>query len=163
MSDSRADITIIASNGSNTGSVGPFTIRVSPVDAGRRQCAADHQRHSRRERERRPELYVRAPGERCGRRAADLRDFQRPVWAMFDTATGRLSGTPNGAQVGNYTNIDISVSDGKHERRAADVFDRGDPEQPRCTQSSAAHRRPRSSPVSRTVSNRAPPIRPPRR
>ena len=31
---------------------------------------------------------------------------------MFDTATGKLSGTPNATQVGNYTDIDISVSDG---------------------------------------------------
>lgn len=36
-----------------------------------------------------------------------------PAWASFDPATGRVSGTPTAADVGNYTNIRISVSDGK--------------------------------------------------
>ncbi len=35
----------------------------------------------------------------------------RPTWAAFDTATGRLSGTPNTA--GTFSNIAITVSDGK--------------------------------------------------
>jgi cytochrome c peroxidase len=35
----------------------------------------------------------------------------KPDWATFDTNTGRLSGTPNAT--GNYTGIEISVSDGK--------------------------------------------------
>lgn len=37
----------------------------------------------------------------------------KPVWAAFNTATGRLSGTPTGAQVGITSGIVISVSDGK--------------------------------------------------
>jgi hypothetical protein len=36
-----------------------------------------------------------------------------PSWAAFDTSTGRLSGTPGAANVRNYSNIVISVSDGK--------------------------------------------------
>ena len=36
----------------------------------------------------------------------------RPTWATFNTATGRLSGTPTAADVGSYTNVSISVSDG---------------------------------------------------
>lgn len=36
----------------------------------------------------------------------------KPSWATFNTATGRLSGTPSGADVGTYSNIGISVSDG---------------------------------------------------
>ena len=36
----------------------------------------------------------------------------RPAWASFDTATGRLSGTPGAANVGTTTGIAISVSDG---------------------------------------------------
>ena len=35
-----------------------------------------------------------------------------PSWAAFDTATGRLSGTPGAGDVGVYTNIVISVTDG---------------------------------------------------
>jgi hypothetical protein len=37
----------------------------------------------------------------------------RPSWASFNTSTGRLSGTPAAANVGNYANIVISVSDGR--------------------------------------------------
>lgn len=36
----------------------------------------------------------------------------KPAWATFDTGTGRLSGTPGPADVGTYTGIVISVSDG---------------------------------------------------
>ena len=37
----------------------------------------------------------------------------KPSWANFDINTGRLSGTPGEAQAGTYSNIVISVSDGK--------------------------------------------------
>jgi hypothetical protein len=37
----------------------------------------------------------------------------RPSWASFDTATGRLSGTPVAANVGTYGSIVIAVSDGQ--------------------------------------------------
>jgi hypothetical protein len=39
---------------------------------------------------------------------------RKPAWASFDRATGRLSGTPDSGDVGNFTNIRITVSDGKH-------------------------------------------------
>lgn len=35
----------------------------------------------------------------------------KPGWASFNTANGTLSGTPSTANVGNYSNITISVSD----------------------------------------------------
>ena len=35
-----------------------------------------------------------------------------PSWATFNSATGELSGTPTAADVGTYSNIAISVSDG---------------------------------------------------
>jgi hypothetical protein len=37
----------------------------------------------------------------------------QPTWATFNAASGQLSGTPGMSQVGNYPNIQISVSDGK--------------------------------------------------
>ncbi len=37
---------------------------------------------------------------------------RKPGWAAFDPRTGRLYGTPRAANVGVYTNIKISVSDG---------------------------------------------------
>jgi len=36
----------------------------------------------------------------------------RPVWATFDAATGRLSGTPTAGDVGTHSGIVITVSDG---------------------------------------------------
>lgn len=36
----------------------------------------------------------------------------KPAWAAFSTATGRLSGTPTSSQTGTYGNIRISVTDG---------------------------------------------------
>jgi putative Ig domain-containing protein len=45
----------------------------------------------------------------------------KPSWATFNTSTGRLSGTPDGADVGTYSNIAISVSDG-HESVALSPF-----------------------------------------
>ncbi len=37
----------------------------------------------------------------------------KPTWAAFDTATGRLSGTPTSQNVGTFSNIIITVSDGE--------------------------------------------------
>lgn len=37
----------------------------------------------------------------------------RPQWATFNTTTGQLSGTPTSANVGTYSNVAISVSDGQ--------------------------------------------------
>ena len=45
----------------------------------------------------------------------------KPAWATFNTSTGRLSGTPADADVGTYSNITISVSDG-HETTTLSPF-----------------------------------------
>lgn len=37
----------------------------------------------------------------------------KPGWASFDAATGRLSGTPGVQHVGTYSDVRLSVSDGK--------------------------------------------------
>ena len=37
----------------------------------------------------------------------------RPSWASFDSSSGRLSGTPLAGDVGSYTSIAITVSDGQ--------------------------------------------------
>lgn len=37
----------------------------------------------------------------------------KPPWATFSIATGRLSGTPTSADVGSYSGVVISVSDGR--------------------------------------------------
>jgi hypothetical protein len=45
---------------------------------------------------------------------------RKPAWAQFDKASGRLWGTPGADDVGNFTNIGISVSDGKAQARLAE-------------------------------------------
>ena len=42
--------------------------------------------------------------------------MNRPTWATFNTATGRLSGVPHNANAGMYRRIVISVSDGVASR-----------------------------------------------
>ena len=41
----------------------------------------------------------------------------RPQWATFDSSTGRLQGTPGAADVGQFTGVTISVSDGRASAR----------------------------------------------
>jgi hypothetical protein len=36
----------------------------------------------------------------------------RPVWATFESTTGRLHGRPSASDIGQYTDIAISVTDG---------------------------------------------------
>ena len=36
----------------------------------------------------------------------------KPAWATFSSSTGKLSGTPSSANVGNFTDIEIAVNDG---------------------------------------------------
>lgn len=43
----------------------------------------------------------------------------QPSWATFDSATGRLTGTPQEADVGEYSGISIRVSDGTQEASLA--------------------------------------------
>jgi hypothetical protein len=45
----------------------------------------------------------------------------RPSWASFNTSNGALTGTPNASQVGTYSNIVISASDGAN-RTALPAF-----------------------------------------
>jgi hypothetical protein len=47
---------------------------------------------------------------------------RKPAWAQFDPASGRLWGTPDAKDVGNFTNISISVSDGTDKASLA-AFD----------------------------------------
>jgi hypothetical protein len=41
------------------------------------------------------------------------RIYNRPSWASFDSATGRLSGTPGSSSVGTYRWVQIEASDGQ--------------------------------------------------
>jgi hypothetical protein len=105
------DITIIASNGSNSGSIGPFTIRVSPVSSASEGAPLISGTPSAMANAGQAYSFQPQASDAAGR-PLTYAIANCPMWAMFSTATGQLSGTPSSAQVGNYTHIDISVSDG---------------------------------------------------
>jgi hypothetical protein len=109
-----ADITISVTDGRDTRSVGPFRIKVKPKDAPPTTNS--------------PPTISGVPGNAVTINQAysfqptasdpnttDTLRFAisgRPSWTTFSTSTGRLSGTPTSANIGTFSNIVISVSDG---------------------------------------------------
>ncbi|HKE94047.1 MAG TPA: putative Ig domain-containing protein [Povalibacter sp.] len=110
-----ADITITVTDGRDQRSIGPFRILVrardvtppptnnAPVITGTPAASVDV-----------GAAYSFQPAATDA--DGDKLTFSvsnRPSWATFSTASGTLSGTPAAANVGNFSNIVISVSDGK--------------------------------------------------
>ena len=46
----------------------------------------------------------------------------KPSWAAFDASTGKISGTPTAADVATYSNIRVTVSDGKGGSASTAMF-----------------------------------------
>ncbi len=104
------DIVIRASDGSQTAALAPFAIVVraanrSPSIGGTPATAA---------RENQAYEFIPTVADPDGD-ALTFSISNRPAWATFDPATGRLSGTPPAGSVGNYSGIAIRVSDGQAE------------------------------------------------
>jgi len=53
-----------------------------------------------------------------------------PRWAKFDGHSGRLLGTPDATDVGNYANVTVSVSDGRSKIRLRPFNIRVEPKKP---------------------------------
>jgi Putative Ig domain len=107
------DITITASDGSNTGSVGPFDIRVLPAGTVPQRGTAPAISGIPLASAPAGQPYVFQPTARDITGAPLTFAISNcPPWATFSTATGTLSGTPSAAQAGAYSNIEILVSDG---------------------------------------------------
>jgi hypothetical protein len=104
---SYLDIVIGVSDGELSASLGPFTINVvvdnrAPTLSGSGAATIDV-----------GELYDFTPNATDpDGDALTFSVVNRPSWAGFDAATGRLSGTPGSGDVGTYNNIMIRVSDG---------------------------------------------------
>jgi hypothetical protein len=101
-------IRIRVSDGRSTKVIGPFSIVVkqgnrAPKISGAPQSFA---------REGQAYEFKPSASDADGDR---LRFFisNRPAWAKFDPANGRLSGTPGTGSVGTYAGVTIRVSDGK--------------------------------------------------
>ena len=57
-------------------------------------------------------LYSFAPNTSGGGSTKSFSISNKPAWASFSISTGKLSGTPLLTQVGNYSNVTITVTDG---------------------------------------------------
>jgi hypothetical protein len=109
------DIEITVSDGKTQDSIGPFRILV--VSAGTPPPANNHAPEIKGT----PSLIVQATQPyifvpTAGDLDNDTLSFSitnRPQWATFSTANGQLSGTPTSGQAGTYSNIRITVSDGR--------------------------------------------------
>lgn len=108
------DITITITDGKDTRSIGPFTIKVN----GRGQTPPSSNTA--------PTISGSAPGSVMVDQAYNFQPTaadadgdtlrfaisNRPSWASFSSTTGRLTGTPRTANIATYSNIVISVNDG---------------------------------------------------
>ncbi len=107
------DITITATDGAASGSIGPFVIRVNaetataapaapPVISGTPATAIiSGQTYT----------FVPVASDAAGN-PLTFAISNCPAWATFSTATGALTGVPTAAQAGSYSNISIRVTDG---------------------------------------------------
>jgi hypothetical protein len=108
-----SNITISASNGSTTAKLPAFALTVRAASSGATNAAPKISGT--------PPSSVRAGTAYTFRPTAtdvngDALSFSvanKPSWATFTASTGQLSGTPTTAQTGTYSNIGITVSDGK--------------------------------------------------
>ncbi len=107
------DITITATNGTDTGSVGPFTIRVNSGTQPPSSYTPPTIIGTPAPKVTAGQSYTFQPilGDADGN-PLSLSISNCPTWAKFSTWSGTISGTPTAAQVGTYANIVITVSDG---------------------------------------------------
>jgi hypothetical protein len=102
-------ISIIASDGTNTATVGPFLIRVdaataasgTPTISGTPVASVNV-----------GTAYSFTPSTTDPGAALTFSIQNPPSWATFNAATGELSGTPTAADVGTYSKITIAVTNG---------------------------------------------------
>jgi hypothetical protein len=100
-------ITITASDGDLTSSIGPFAITVktnnsAPTISGTPPTVVAV-----------GESYTFRPGVSDPDSTVFRFDIAgKPSWASFDVLTGRLAGTPSAGDIGVYGSIEISVTDG---------------------------------------------------
>lgn len=107
------NITITASDGEETASVGPFVIRVVEANAPDSPGAPPLISGTPAGAVTAGQSYTFQPAASdAGGAPLTYAIINCPVWASFSTSTGKLSGTPGATQVGTYSNIEIAVTDG---------------------------------------------------
>ncbi|MBV8145869.1 MAG: hypothetical protein JO184_12750, partial [Gammaproteobacteria bacterium] len=102
-------ISIAVSDGLTTAKAGPFSIRVYPPSTSDKPLISGTPATSVSA----GSAYAFQPSARDGYgQPLSFSVQNKPVWASFSIATGRLSGTPTGAQAGTYANVVISATNG---------------------------------------------------
>ncbi len=104
------DIVISVSDGTDSASLPAFSITVSTTDTNSSPTISGTPASSVTEGQ--PYSFTPTASDADG----DTLTFAisgQPSWASFNSSTGRLNGTPTAGDVGTYTNIVISVSDGE--------------------------------------------------
>ena len=106
---------MLAACGGNVDTVGNGNagdlVHIVDIEEFRHGCLVDW-RHARHERSRGPNVYISADGLRRFGHYPDLFDRNLPSWATFSAATGALTGTPTDSEMGAYSGIAITVTDG---------------------------------------------------
>jgi hypothetical protein len=105
-----SSIRISVSDGKSTTSLAPFSITVAKDPAGNRVPTINGSAVTSIE-VGTPYAFKATAWDADGDRLT-YSISGKPAWATFDRATGTLYGTPAAANVGTYSNIVISVSDG---------------------------------------------------
>jgi hypothetical protein len=109
------DITITVTDGRDTRSIGPFRIRVN----GRNQTPTPSNTPPTLTGTPAGSVNVSSPysfaptAQDADGNALSFSISNRPSWASFNSRTGALSGTPSTTNIGSYSNIRITVSDGE--------------------------------------------------
>ena len=109
-----SDIVIAASDGRKTASLAPFSIVVTapPSSAPTNSVPTISGTPSTSVRASTSYVFQPTAADADGDPLA-FTIANRPTWANFSTTSGALLGTPGATSVGTYSNIVISVSDGK--------------------------------------------------
>ena len=103
-------ITISVSDGASTASLAPFAITVAGADPNHPPQISGTPSPDARV----GQAYAFVPtASDVDGDALRFSSVNRPAWLGFDAATGRLSGTPQAGNEGTYTEIVVSVSDGR--------------------------------------------------
>jgi hypothetical protein len=110
-----SDITISVTDGRDTRSVGPFKIKIKPRDQPPTANSPPTISGVPANAVTINQAYSFQPSASDPNSGDTLRFVisGRPSWASFSTSTGRLSGTPTSTHIGTFSNIVISVNDGR--------------------------------------------------
>ena len=101
-------ITISTTDGQLTSSLAPFSISVTAANRTPTILGAPAATATAGQ----PYSFVPMASDPDGQRLS-FSISGKPSWAVFDSTTGALTGAPSDTQVGTYSNIVISVSDGQ--------------------------------------------------